>query len=237
MVEELLGICQQIQQIKETESSILFWGEDNYDAELMAFYYHEYVLNLSENTRFTLYCYENVDIVNELESYLISIPPVPKVYDGMPVSIILHEINNLSPLQQARLLKIMINKLNSRLNHCRFILLVKDASALIDEFKPYFNNHTFHVMSLSLRKKDIMPLAEFILKRFFDEEPPTFSLDAEGYLMSYDWTHGSMDMVEVIERAVSRFKQDDEEVLSKRHFGVDQFAELELDKIYDGIAS
>lgn len=229
------GIAHQIDKISATEPSILLWGDGAYDCELMALYWHESVLNLAEKDRFDLYCYENLQVIPEFKEILNTLPHCPEEYNGMHYTLIIHDVDKLSELEQARLLTIISSKFNQRLKHFRFILLAStSANKLIPELVVFFQAQNYHCETLSERKEDILPLAKFIIARRFKNESddnPSISLDAQGYLLSRAWFDGSVELVDEVEKAITRFQEDKQEnqqgvSLAKQHFHQPNMADI-----------
>jgi hypothetical protein len=227
MTVEQGGLLPQLREISPAVSSVLIAGENNVDCEMMALYIHESVLGLSRSSQQKLYCFSGAEINDEMQSILAQFPACPEPYSGMQHTLIIHDVDDLHPSQQIRLLQLLRTKLNQSLRHIRFILLENTLqNNLITEMHHYFKHHAYYVSPLMSRPSDILPLAEFIIKKssVADGEPvPSLSLDAQAYIKGQDWWQGCADLVQEISFALYRYefaKQSQPELtkLSKTHF-------------------
>ncbi|RLI01085.1 sigma-54-dependent Fis family transcriptional regulator, partial [Candidatus Bathyarchaeota archaeon] len=145
-------------------------------------------------------------------------------------TIFLDEIGDMSLSIQAKVLRVIQEKEFERLGGERTIkvdvrLLVatnKDLRALIEEGKfredLYYRINVvhIHIPPLRERREDIMPLAEFFLKRFSTSKHIKLSPGAVRLLLNYPWPGNVRELENVIERAVLMAEGDiiDEKDLS-----------------------
>jgi len=145
-------------------------------------------------------------------------------------TIFLDEIGDMSLSIQAKVLRVIQEKEFERLGGERTIkvdvrLLAatnKDLRALIEEGKfrqdLYYRINVvhIHIPPLRERREDIMPLAEFFLKRFSTSKHIKLSPGAVRLLLNYPWPGNVRELENVIERAVLMAEGDiiDEKDLS-----------------------
>ncbi|HDD35433.1 MAG TPA: sigma-54-dependent Fis family transcriptional regulator, partial [Candidatus Desulfofervidus auxilii] len=134
-------------------------------------------------------------------------------------SIFLDEIGDMSPALQAKILRVLQEKEFERLGGDQVIkvdvrVLVatnRDLKRLIEEGKfredLYYRINVVHIHlpPLRERREDIIPLAQFFLKRFNSElnkQIKGFSEEAKKLILDYTWPGNVRELENVVERAV-----------------------------------
>jgi len=153
-------------------------------------------------------------------------------------TIFLDEIGDMSPSVQAKVLRVIQEKEFERLGGEKTIkvdvrLLAatnKDLRALIEEGKfrqdLYYRINVLHIHLSPLRERheDIMPLAEFFLRKFsshLSKPIKGFSPRAKRFLLNYPWPGNVRELENIIERAVLMAEGD---IINER----DLFIEYDL---------
>ena len=134
-------------------------------------------------------------------------------------TLFLDEIGELAPALQVKLLRFLQDRKIERVGGIHLIPVdVRIIAATNRDLKKQVNNHLFRedlyyrlkVVPLDLpplreKREDIVPLAQFFLKKFSSEQhkhPFTLSAEAEGALMAHLWPGNIRELENVISRAV-----------------------------------
>ena len=134
-------------------------------------------------------------------------------------TLFLDEIGELAPALQVKLLRFLQDRKIERVGGIHLIPLdVRIIAATNRDLKKEVNNHVFRedlyyrlkVVPLDLpplreKKEDIVPLAQFFLRKFSAEQhkhPLTLSAEAEAALMAHRWPGNIRELENVINRAV-----------------------------------
>jgi two-component system, NtrC family, response regulator AtoC len=134
-------------------------------------------------------------------------------------SLFLDEIGDMNPAMQAKLLRLIEQKVFRRMGGIKDITVDvriitatnKNLRTLMDQGK--FREDLFyrinvvalHLPALRERREDILPLAKYFVQKYnedFHKNVQKISRDVEGFLVSYDWPGNVRELRNVLERAM-----------------------------------
>ena len=222
----MLSLLQQIKTVANTDVSILLTGDNGTGKSELARFIHQHSARESESLISV-----NMGAIAEnlFESEMFGhkkgaftdakearIGRFELAENG---SLFLDEIANIPLSQQAKLLRVLesgefevLGSSKTRQSNIRLISATNGeiASLINDEqFREdlyyRFNTLVFHLPNLAQRSDDIVPLAQFFIKKFTKKYNLTICLlmaDAEKALLAYHWPGNIRELSHLIERAV-----------------------------------
>jgi len=206
------GLCEKLAQSNSLVGSILIWGENLTDCDLTARYYHQEVLHNSNNSLSEIVCQQSDDLGMAFHK-LFTLPKVNYESDKrLTHSVILHGIENLTGAQQLRLLHLLLHRNENKLNRYNVILTATmEVTTVLAELKQYFTGYSYYCRLLVERKRDILILAEYILKWYFRRhgvEDICLTVDAKAWLTEHTWPGNSTELIQRIMNAAKAIDDD-----------------------------
>jgi two-component system response regulator FlrC len=223
---QTVAIFSRCERVAATDTSVLVTGESGAGKEVVAHHIHK-TSKRSKGPYVAINCAAIPETL--LESILFghekgSFTGATKVQVGKfeqanKGTLFLDEIGEMPPALQTKLLRVLQDKKIERIGSTESIqadvrIIAATNLNLQDQVKAgkfredlYFRLNVFPIHVLELRKRplDILPLAEFFLKRYsvnIGRDPLTLSTAAKALLQKYPWPGNVRELENIIQRAV-----------------------------------
>ncbi len=222
--KQLLTLAERV---AKTDATVMISGESGTGKEVLAKLIHDHSAR-SDGPFIAINCAAIPE--NMLEATLFgyekgaftgAVKAMPgKFEQAQGGTLLLDEISEMDLALQAKILRVLQEKEVERLGSRKIIdldvrVLATSNREMKDEVKAgrfredlFYRLNVFplHWFPLRERPKDILPLAEYLLKKHCKEASllpvPTFSKGAENYLSAYAWPGNAREMDNVIQRAL-----------------------------------
>jgi len=217
-------IIEMAKEVAPANTSVLITGESGTGKEVLARFIHEHSGRIGSFVPISCAAIPETLLEAELFGYekgaftgaVAEKPGKIELADGG--TLFLDEVGELSPLLQAKLLRVLEDKEVTRLGstktkkiNVRYLFATnRDLEKMVKEgaFREdlYYRINVFHIKIPPLRERveDIIPLAHYFLKKFSRElNKPIkgFTEEAQSALLLYKWPGNVRELQNVIERA------------------------------------
>ncbi|MDI6851818.1 MAG: sigma-54 dependent transcriptional regulator [bacterium] len=228
---QMKEVVEMAKEVAPTNTSVLITGESGTGKEVLARFIHEHSGRVG--TFVPISCAAIPDTLLEAELFgyekgaftgaNTDKPGKIELADGG--TLFLDEIGELSPLLQAKLLRVLEDREVVRLGstktkkiNVRYLFATnRDLGKMVKEgtFREdlFYRINVFHIKIPPLRERieDILPLAHYFLKKFSREMNKSirgFTEDAQSALLLYKWPGNVRELQNVIERACVLCKKE-----------------------------